>query len=153
MFADRQQQVKADRFNEVDQQSVKSIQPSLPQPVALPADTASVKSSKSKALSKRSRASLAPDKADENRKKILGLVSKLNDSELERVSELLQEQVQCEPEAVEEDAQSVAQSVAPSVASSRSMLTQLQRQLQEEKEARLRLEQELEQLKQLSVEI
>jgi glycyl-tRNA synthetase (class II) len=112
VFADRQQQAKADRFNEVDQQSVKSIQPILPQPVALPAETASVKSSKSKALSKRSRASLVPDKADENRKKIMGLVSKLNDSELERVSELLQEQVQCEPAAAEEDAESIAQSVA-----------------------------------------
>lgn len=64
------------------------------------------------------------DKAEENRRKILGLVNQLNDLELEKVSELLQEQVQAEPENVADDSQSVTQSVQ-SVASSRQMLSQL----------------------------
>lgn len=128
VFADRESKIRADRFNELDKVSVKSIIPQVQTQTLPPAtaqtDQVSVKSRKS-AVSKRSRVSVfMVDKAEENRRKILGLVNQLNDSELEKVSELLQEQVQAEPENVADDSQSVTQSVQ-SVASSRQMLSQL----------------------------
>lgn len=88
----------------------------------------------------------------------MNVVNSLTDLELERVSELLDKPIEnADPVSEQLDAQAEeVRSVMPSSASGMTQntaISSLKKQLQEEKEARFKLESELQSLKQISLEI